>query len=70
MASANGHKEIVELLLKSVDDDFRKTLVKAQNVSGNTPLHWAALNGLLNLNCVSTFHRACGSCKFVNGGWS
>jgi ankyrin repeat protein len=39
MACANGHTEIVSLLLKE------KAPVNALNKSKNTPLHWAALNG-------------------------
>eukprot|EP00123_Amoebidium_parasiticum_P020567 comp5257_c0_seq1/m.1292 comp5257_c0_seq1/g.1292 ORF comp5257_c0_seq1/g.1292 comp5257_c0_seq1/m.1292 type:complete len:173 (-) comp5257_c0_seq1:49-567(-) len=41
MAAANGHAEVVQLLLtKCTRDD-----VNATNEPKNTPLHWAALNG-------------------------
>jgi len=39
MASANGHTNIVKLLVKQHGHSFTK------NSSGNTPLHWAAANG-------------------------
>ena len=39
MACANGHIDIVKLLLN------HKAPINALNKSKNTPLHWAALNG-------------------------
>ena len=39
MACANGHKEIVKVLIE------HKAQVNCLNKSKNTPLHWAALNG-------------------------
>lgn len=39
MASANGHIQVVQLLLDESAD------VTAGNAEGNTPLHWACLNG-------------------------
>mmetsp|Transcript_26134 Transcript_26134/g.71678 ORF Transcript_26134/g.71678 Transcript_26134/m.71678 type:complete len:464 (+) Transcript_26134:222-1613(+) len=39
MASANGHLNIVKLLVRNHGHSFSK------NSSGNTPLHWAAANG-------------------------
>ena len=39
MACANGHLDIVKLLLK------HKAPINPLNKSKNTPLHWAALNG-------------------------
>ena len=39
MASANGHTNIVKLLVHQYGHGFTK------NKSGNTPLHWAAANG-------------------------
>ena len=41
MAAANGHASICELLLQA------GAHVNAKNEAGNTPLHWAALNGHL-----------------------
>ncbi len=40
MASANGHLDIVVYLVDSL-----KCNPNLQNYAGNTPLHWAALNG-------------------------
>mmetsp|Transcript_9621 Transcript_9621/g.23968 ORF Transcript_9621/g.23968 Transcript_9621/m.23968 type:complete len:438 (+) Transcript_9621:132-1445(+) len=39
MASANGHTNVVKLLVQHYGQSFSK------NSSGNTPLHWAAANG-------------------------
>uniref|UniRef100_A0A7S4ER75 Calmodulin-lysine N-methyltransferase n=1 Tax=Pseudo-nitzschia australis TaxID=44445 RepID=A0A7S4ER75_9STRA len=39
MASANGHTNVVKLLVRQYGHSFTK------NSSGNTPLHWAAANG-------------------------
>jgi hypothetical protein len=47
MAAANGHTEVVEFILKHTGND--KSIVNAQNESGNTALHWAALNGHLDV---------------------
>ena len=41
MACANGHLEVVKLLL------VNKAPLDALNKAMNTPLHWAALNGRL-----------------------
>lgn len=54
-ASANGHEECVEYLLEYVskyastnsNEDLLKEFVEKKNDSGNTALHWAALNGEL-----------------------
>jgi ankyrin repeat protein len=43
MACANGHFEIVKLLVES------KATVNFLNESNNTPLHWACLNGRLDI---------------------
>lgn len=50
-AAANGHIEVVKYLLGLVGEDAeaQKTLLAAQNDSGNTALHWAALNGNLDI---------------------
>ncbi|KAI0301764.1 ankyrin repeat-containing domain protein, partial [Multifurca ochricompacta] len=40
MASANGHTELLNILLPIVPS----SLLSAQNNSGSTALHWAALN--------------------------
>jgi ankyrin repeat protein len=39
-ASANGHLEVVSLLL-----EISRSTINMQNSSGNTALHWASLNG-------------------------
>ena len=41
MAAANGHSEVVKLLLKHAE----RVKLDLQNETGNTPLHYAALNG-------------------------
>ena len=41
MSSANGHLEIVKLLLAHID----RLKLDLQNDSGNTALHYASLNG-------------------------
>lgn len=41
MAAANGHAEVVDLVLRLAPP----VLVMTANASGNTPLHWAAANG-------------------------
>lgn len=43
MASANGHREVVEFILMAVAADT--TFVNKKNEKGNTALHWACLNG-------------------------
>jgi ankyrin repeat protein len=43
-ASANGHCDILNVLLPLLNP----TLVNQSNEEGNTPLHWAALNGQTN----------------------
>lgn len=54
-------KEILEyllhLILKNGDDkDQKKNLINHKNHSGNTPLHWAALN--THLGCVKALVEA------------
>ena len=41
MASANGHLNLLELIMSY---DESSSLVNSQNSQGNTPLHWAVLN--------------------------
>lgn len=43
MASANGHREVVEFILMAVADDA--AFINKVNEKGNTALHWACLNG-------------------------
>jgi ankyrin repeat protein len=43
MASANGHREVVEFILMAVADDV--AFINKVNEKGNTALHWACLNG-------------------------
>jgi ankyrin repeat protein len=35
--------------LKSLEEEEKKKLINVQNEQGNTPLHWAALNGHLEV---------------------
>ena len=46
--------EILEFLLSRIEnEDARLSLLSAQNSAGNTPLHWAALNGhLTSVQCL------------------
>lgn len=48
--------EILSFLLQSLDEPARKSLLNHQNHSGNTPLHWAALN--THLECVKALVEA------------
>ncbi|WFD30532.1 ankyrin repeat-containing protein [Malassezia sp. CBS 17886] len=45
LACANGHSEIVEMLLRAAD---LRALLR-RNSAGNTPLHWAAFNGHVDI---------------------
>ncbi|KZM26744.1 ankyrin repeat-containing protein [Ascochyta rabiei] len=45
-AAANGHDDIVKLLL-STSTQKPAPFLNLTNASGNTPLHWASLNGHL-----------------------
>ncbi|KAL8740218.1 MAG: hypothetical protein Q9190_007058 [Brigantiaea leucoxantha] len=48
MASANGCIAVLHfLLLSSPESEISRLDINLQNSSGNTPLHWAALNGHL-----------------------
>ncbi|EER02446.1 Ankyrin repeat-containing protein YAR1, putative [Perkinsus marinus ATCC 50983] len=49
LASANGHTEVVKVLLKEAGEEKKKTVANQANSQGNTPLHWAALNGHLDV---------------------
>lgn len=61
MASANGHLEVVQFLLKQLADPETKqseedkqntktsSYINAANSTGNTALHWAAFNGHLEV---------------------
>lgn len=50
MAAANGHLDIVQILVKAGSD------VNAKNAQDSTPLHWACLNGKKEvspiINCI------------------
>ncbi|KAL6706240.1 ankyrin repeat-containing protein [Coniothyrium glycines] len=47
-AAANGHTEIIQLLLRSsTGKPAPAVIINALNDAGNTALHWAALNGHL-----------------------
>lgn len=54
MASANGHVDVVNYLLKlakenSASEKELKDYVNMQNETGNTALHWASYNGNLDV---------------------
>eukprot|EP00453_Perkinsus_chesapeaki_P000121 CAMPEP_0185916252 /NCGR_PEP_ID=MMETSP0924C-20121207/3258_1 /TAXON_ID=321610 /ORGANISM="Perkinsus chesapeaki, Strain ATCC PRA-65" /LENGTH=61 /DNA_ID=CAMNT_0028641135 /DNA_START=13 /DNA_END=195 /DNA_ORIENTATION=+ len=48
MATVNGHSDTVKLLIKEAGER-RSKVVNKGNKQGNTPLHWAALNGHLDV---------------------
>ena len=56
-ASANGHRDILQLLLGKLelnkstisDDAESKRFINSANAEGNTALHWAAYNGHLEV---------------------
>jgi uncharacterized protein len=74
--SANGNVEVVEYLLSLLlppdtngtnaasADKSAPSLVNHKNVSGNTPLHWAALNG--HLSCVKALVAAGADASITN----
>ncbi|CAO3610409.1 unnamed protein product [Cunninghamella echinulata] len=67
MASANNHLDIVQYILEKLqkfDKSEVKRMVNIQNEQGNTPLHWAALNG--HLEVVQALVSAGGDCKIKN----
>lgn len=45
MACGNGHLETAKYILSLIPKDQLKEYVNLQNETGNTALHWAALNG-------------------------
>lgn len=49
MAAANGHFEVAKYMLSIVPKDRVKDWVNLQNDTGNTALHWASLNGKLDI---------------------
>lgn len=59
-------KYIVEQLSK-LDDKKRIELINTKNDQGNTPLHWAALNG--NLEVVEILVKAGSDCKVKKKKW-
>ena len=74
--SANGNLEVVEYLLSLLlppdrngtnaasADKSAPSLVNHKNISGNTPLHWAALNG--HLQCVKALVAAGADASITN----
>jgi ankyrin repeat protein len=60
-ASANGHLEIVTLLL-----EISRSVINVQNVPGNTALHWAAINGQSGV--VAALLAAGADANFRNAG--
>ena len=65
-ASANGHLEIVNMLL-----EISRSVINKQNSAGNTALHWASINGqsavvvaLLSAGADANFRNAAGDRPF------
>ncbi|RJE18624.1 ankyrin repeat protein [Aspergillus sclerotialis] len=54
--AANGNLEILNYLLQSLQNETKASVVNHRNHSGNTPLHWAALN--THLECVKALVEA------------
>jgi hypothetical protein len=52
-AAANGHVEIIKLLLEILTHSID---IDCKNCQGSTPLHWAALNG--HVECVQLLANA------------
>jgi hypothetical protein len=52
-AAANGHSDIVKLLLELLTNSMD---IDCKNSEGSTPLHWAALNG--QVECVQLLANA------------
>lgn len=48
MASANGHIDVVNFILRVIGDD--KDYINRLNAELNTALHWACLNGHLEIS--------------------
>ncbi|KAG9193260.1 hypothetical protein G6011_03295 [Alternaria panax] len=46
-AAANGHNDVIKLILSTSAEKPEPAFLNAINEAGNTPLHWAALNGHL-----------------------
>src|SRR2546421_728241 len=68
--AANGNVQVVEYLLSLLQNlsnapsSSPPPLVNHQNASGNTPLHWAALNG--HLPCVKALVAAGADASITN----
>ncbi|KAF3054088.1 hypothetical protein E8E11_011466 [Didymella keratinophila] len=62
-AAANGHIDIVKLLL-STSSSKPAPFLNLTNASGNTPLHWASLNG--HLEAVKLLIEAGGDITIFN----
>lgn len=56
MAAANGHHDLLKLLIENIPENLRKDAVNAVNYTGNTALHWAALTG--SLECAKLLCEA------------
>ncbi|KAJ4338715.1 ankyrin repeat-containing protein [Ascochyta clinopodiicola] len=62
-AAANGHNDIIKLLL-STATQTPAPFLNLTNASGNTPLHWASLNG--HLEAVKQLIEAGGDITIFN----
>ncbi|KAF2742184.1 ankyrin [Sporormia fimetaria CBS 119925] len=65
-AAANGHTDVVKLLLPPKSDKATSTssFINAINEAGNTALHWAALNG--HLECVKLLVESGADVTIIN----
>lgn len=56
LAAANNHEDIVLYILDHLKSVKAPEAINCQNEEGNTPLHWAAVNG--NTNIVEILIRS------------
>lgn len=63
-AAANGHTDVIRLLLTPAPEPPASAFLNAVNEAGNTALHWAALNG--HLECVKLLVQSGADVTMIN----